>query len=58
MKYFIIEYFQESMNKWTRHTFIDYNTFEEAKKEVDSYIDHDLGIKFRIMKVEEVFESK
>ena len=54
MKRFIIEYYQEGCKKWTRHTFIDYATLEDARKEVESYNDHDLGIKFRILKIEEV----
>lgn len=56
-KYFIIEYFQPSCNNWTRHTFTDYKSLEEAVKEVNSYKEHDLGIKFRVLKVEEVYNG-
>lgn len=53
-EYYIIEYYQSSIKKWTRHTFIDYKTLSEAKKEVLSYKEHKLGIKFRIMLVKQV----
>lgn len=56
MKYFIIEYFQSSCNKWTRHTLTEYETYKEAKSEVESYKEHELGLKFRILKVEEIKE--
>jgi hypothetical protein len=54
MKYFIIEYYQEGCKKWTRHTFTEYTSLEDARKEVNSYKEHKLGIKFRILKVEEI----
>jgi len=53
-EHYIIEYYQKGIKNWTRHTFIDYLTLEEAKKEVTSYREHDLGIKFRILLVKEV----
>ena len=52
MQYYIIEYYQTGCKKWTRHTFQEYTSLEHARKEVDSYKEHNLGIKFRILKVE------
>lgn len=54
MKYYRIEYFQKGCNDWVAHTFTNYKTLEEAKKEIDSYKEHKLGIKFRILEVKEV----
>lgn len=54
VKRFIIEYYQEGCKRWTRHTFLEYASLEDARKEVNSYKEHKLGIKFRILKVEEV----
>lgn len=53
-KYYIIEYYQKGANIWVRHTFTDYSTLNDAKKEVESYKEHKLGIKFRILEVKVV----
>jgi hypothetical protein len=37
---------------WIPHNFKKYSSLQAAKKEVSSYKDHNLGVKFRIQKVE------
>lgn len=51
MTYYIIEFYQEGCKKWIRHTFLEYASLKDAKREVDSYKQHKLGVKFRILKV-------
>lgn len=53
-KYYIIEYYQKGIKDWTRHNFTNYKLLKDAKKEVTSYKEHKLGIKFRILEVKEV----
>jgi hypothetical protein len=54
MTHYIIEYYQPGCKKWIRHTFIDYVSLEDARREVKSYHEHGLKVKFRILKVTEV----
>jgi hypothetical protein len=37
---------------WIPHNFKKYSSLQAAKKEISSYKDHNLGVKFRIQKVE------
>ena len=52
MKYYKIEYFNFLFKMWINHDFKKYSSLQTAKKAVESYKEHKLGIKFRIQKIE------
>ena len=43
---------------WIPHDLRKYSSLQDAKKEVRSYKEHKLGIKFRIIKTEILYEDK
>jgi hypothetical protein len=51
-KYYIIEYWNWLFKIWIPHDFIKYCSLQSAQKEIDSYKEHKLGVKFRITKNE------
>lgn len=50
--YYQIQYHNRLFEMWIPHNFKKYSSLQAAQKEISSYKDHKLGIKFRIQKVE------
>lgn len=50
--YYHIQYWNWLFKIWTPHNFNKYSSLQEAQKEVNSYKEHKLGVKFRIVKTE------
>ena len=43
---------------WINYDFRKYFSLQDAKKEINSYKQHKLGVKFRIVKTEILYEDK
>jgi len=50
--YYQIQYWNWLFKTWTLHNFKEYSSLQQAKEEVNSYKEHNLGVKFRIQKIE------
>jgi hypothetical protein len=50
--YYQIQYRNRLFEMWSPHNFKKYSSLQAAQKEVSSYKDHKLGVKFRIQKIE------
>lgn len=50
--YYQIQYRNRLFEMWIPHNFKKYSSLQAAQKEISSYKDHKLGVKFRIQKVE------
>jgi hypothetical protein len=50
--YYQVYYWSSLFAMWIPHNFKKYSSLQAAKKEISSYKDHNLGVKFRIQKVE------
>jgi hypothetical protein len=56
--YYQIEYWNKLFNMWTFHDSTEYSSLQEAKNEIKSYKEHELGVKFRIIKTEIVYTDQ
>jgi hypothetical protein len=56
--YYSISFWSKLFKLWLPHDFKKYSSLQDAKKEINSYKEHKLGIKFRIVKTEIFYESK
>jgi len=50
--YYQIQYWNWLFKTWILHNFKEYSSLQRAKEEVNSYKEHNLGVKFRIQKIE------
>lgn len=57
MKY-QIEYWNQLFQLWIPYDSVEYSSLQAAKKEIESYKEHKLGVKFRIIKTEIVYTDK
>ncbi len=57
-KYYQIESWNWLSKIWINFNFRKYSSLQDAKKRINSYKEHELGVKFRIVKTEILYESK
>ena len=57
-KYYSIQYWNWLSKIWVSNSFHKYSSLQDAKKEINSYKEHKLGVKFRIVKIEILDENK
>jgi hypothetical protein len=50
--FYQVQYWNWLFKIWIPHNFKEYSSLQRAKKEVNSYEEHKLGVKFRIQKIE------
>jgi len=50
--YYQIQYRNCLFEMWIPHNFNKYSSLQAAQKEISSYKEHKLGVKFRIQKIE------
>ena len=48
--YYTIEYWNNLFKIWIKHNHIKYKNLQSAKKEISSYKENKVGIKFRLTK--------
>lgn len=53
-----IEYWNQLFQIWIPYDSVEYSSLQAAKKEIESYQEHKLGVKFRILKIETVYTDK
>jgi hypothetical protein len=56
--YYQIFYRNKLFKVWSPHNFDKYSSLQSAQKEINSYKEHKLGVKFRIVKTEILYEDK
>lgn len=52
--YYQVSYWNELFKLWSSHDFKKYSSLQAAQKTVNSYKEHELGVKFRIQKIETI----
>jgi hypothetical protein len=56
--YYEIQNWNNLCKFWSNHNFYKYSSLQDAKKEINSYKENKLGVKFRIVKIEILYEDK
>ena len=57
-KYYQIESWNWLFKIWANFDFRKYSSLQDAKKRINSNKEHKLGVKFRIVKTEILYENK